>query len=502
MSRFSFLKVLAVGIFLILFSGLVNAQIFAVAYYRRLAQGNRLKEIILPAPRGIIFDKKGVTLVANTPIFEFDNQEISKDQAISLEAVGQKVAVISKREYLFGSLLAHVLGYVNSDGVGQNGLESFYENLLKGKNGKELVETDAMGEKLRVLSAVPAVAGKNLNLALDLDLQKAASLAMENLPAGRQVKGAVVVSNPKTGEILALYSSPSFDPNNVASYLESPDQPLFNRAISGAYPPGSTFKLITAAAGLETGAITKNTLIEDTGVITIGEYKFPNWKWLRGGGVDGWINVVTALAKSNDLFFYRVGEKTGIDNLILWAKKMGLGSVLGIDLPGEASGNVTKKEDWYLGNTYHWAIGKGDLLVTPLQVNSWTNTIASGGLLCLPKVTKSPSLPACKAGNPVTQCKNLGIKSETIATIKQGMVEACSPGGTAYPLFNFQVSTSNIQLACKTGTAEFGSEGKTHAWLTAFTDDISVTVLVEGGGEGSDVAAPIAKKVLEKWFGK
>ena len=462
MSRFSFLKVLAVGIFLILFSGLVNAQIFAGAYYRRLAQGNRLKEIILPAPRGIIFDKKGVTLVANTPIFEFDNQEISKDQAISLEAVGQKVAVISKREYLFGSLLAHVLGYVNSDGVGQNGLESFYENLLKGKNGKELVETDAMGEKLRVLSAVPAVAGKNLNLALDLDLQKAASLAMENLPAGRQVKGAVVVSNPKTGEILALYSSPSFDPNNVASYLESPDQPLFNRAISGAYPPGSTFKLITAAAGLETGAITKNTLIEDTGVITIGEYKFPNWKWLRGGGVDGWINVVTALAKSNDLFFYRVGEKTGIDNLILWAKKMGLGSVLGIDLPGEASGNVTKKEDWYLGDTYHWAIGQGDLLTTPLQVNAWTNVVASGGFLCQPHLSNLSHLS--------NLCKKTGLKPETTAVIKQGMVEACSPGGTAYPLFNFQVSTSNIQLACKTGTAEFGDPSASSGYSTLVVD--------------------------------
>lgn len=493
MDRISFLKLVTFGAFLVLFSGLISAQIFSGSYYRRLAEGNRLREVTLPASRGIIFDRKGVALTLNEPSFSFDGREVSKDESIALEAEGKKVLIATKRRYLFGSLLAHVVGYVDSDGRGQSGVELIYENWLRGQNGKELVEVDAVGEKLRTLSVVPPAAGKNLSLAIDLDLQRTVGLAMEGK------KGAVVVSIPKNGEVLALYSAPSFDPNTVASFLQNEGKPLFNRAISGTYPPGSTFKIVTAVAGLETRAISQNTLIEDTGVISIGEYQFPNWKWLRHKGTDGWVNVVDALAKSNDIFFYRLGEKVGKDKLFEWAQTMGLGAPLGIDLPGEAAGSLGDKEKWYLGDTYHWAIGQGNLLATPLQVNFWTNVIASGGQFCRPRIVISSNNQGLLDGRQGNNCRTLGIRQETIAVVKQGMVAACSSGGTAYPLFGFAPP-----VACKTGTAEFGTEGKTHAWLTAFAPadnpEISVTVLVEGGGEGSDVAAPVAKKILVKYF--
>ncbi len=332
---------------------------------------------------------------------------------------------------------------------------------------------------MRIVKIINPVAGENLTVSLDLNLQKASYEAMAGF------KGAVVVSIPRTGEILALVSRPSFDPEHVSDYLDASGQPLFDRSISGTYPPGSTFKIITATAGLETGAIKPATRILDTGVLEIGPYKFPNWKWLRGGGTEGLLDVVGAIQKSNDIFFYKVGELAGVDNLIFWARKFGLGERLGIDLPGETRGVIVKTRDWYLGDTYHLAIGQGDLLVTPLQVNAWTSVIANGGKLCKPHVYGPPN------------CKDLKIKPETISLIRKGMEEACQPGGTGYPLFGF-----NPQVACKTGTAEYGTESKTHAWFTAFASDISVTVLVEGGGEGSDVAAPIAKKILEAWFAK
>lgn len=476
-------KIFSVGIFLILAANLIKAQIFAGQYYRQLAQGNRIREVPIHAARGIIFDRNGTSLTANTPSFRLGKQEISKDQAIVLESQGKIAEIDSHRSYLFGSAFAHVLGYIDADRIGQSGVEQKYELKLRGINGKELVEVDALGKRLRTISTVPPKAGENLNLTLDAQIQKTVALSMEGK------KGAVVVSNPKTGEILALFSSPSFDPNNVSDFLTISDQPLFNRAISGTYPPGSTYKIVTATASLETGAIKGATMFEDTGVLVIGPYKFPNWKWLRSGAVDGSINVVTALRNSNDIFFYKVGEVTGIDNLIAWSRKMGLGGRLGLDLPGEATGSVEKKAEWYLGDTYHFAIGQGDLLTTPLQVDHWTNIIAAGGKSCRPFLV----------GKPI--CRDLGIKSTTINLVREGMTQACLPGGTGYPLFGF-----TPQVACKTGTAEFGSQGKTHAWFTAFAPadkpEVSVTVLVEGGGEGSDVAAPIAKKILEKYFEK
>ena len=212
------------------------------------------------------------------------------------------------------------------------------------------------------------------------------------------------------------------------------------------------------------------------------------------------VNIVKAIKRSNDIFFYNLGERLGLNRIDDWARKYGFGSKTGVELTGEIAGIVqdekwkkeVKGEAWYLGNTIHLSIGQGDLVVTPLQVNQMTNVIANGGKKCQMSILKDSKV----------SCEDLKIKKDNVDTIIEVMKEACHSGGTAWPLFNFKT-----ELACKTGTAEVGDGSKdTHAWLTAFApaDDpqISITVMVEKGGEGSDVAAPIVGDILKDWFGE
>jgi len=488
--------------------------------------------------------------------------------------MGQFLEVDYQRRYLYPDATAHVVGYINElseeelkeeyfqlrgymtgDRIGRVGAEDVFEERLRGRNGKQLVEVDSSGKIIRVLGQDPAVPGETIQLSLDAKLSEVAARAF---PAGQ--KGAVIVSKPSTGEILALYSSPSYSPNlftqgmsqlEYTNLINNPDQPMFNRAIGGVYPPGSTFKIVTSLAGLEEGAIKNDTTVEDTGVITIGPYKFPNWFFLEYGKTDGIVNVVRAIARSNDIFFYKAGEWLGISKLASWAQKIGIGKPLGIELSGEAGGLMpdpgwkekqfqtpadleARNNLWYLGDTYHVAIGQGYLLTTPLQVNTWTNIIANNGRLCKPTITKITNKKSQTAN-----CKDLDIKKETITTIREGMLEACSTGGTGWVFFNFAINKPDttgavksvqIPVGCKTGTAEFGdTTAKPHAWFTVFAPlppetftkdgtastsslssgqgitgdpEISVTVLVEGAGQGSDQAAPVAKKILEEWFSR
>lgn len=542
--------------FFLLVWRLLALTIVEGAYYRSLAESNRTREIDIRAPRGVIYDRHGEVLARNIPVYKQCNNltieqcsDVLAERALEIEAIGGTESAQLKldlgREYPAGSILAHVVGYVgevkedeiskdykdykvynnykSGDFIGRAGIEEQYESVLRGIDGKELTETDALGRKIKSLGKIEPIPGKNLTLTLDLDLQKIAAKEME----GRI--GAVIISNPQTEEILSLYSSPSFDPGAVGEMgkLEEMEKnPFFDRVISGLYPPGSTFKIITAAAGLESGKITATTQIEDTGVISVGPFRFPNWYWLQYGKTDQNVDIIKALKRSNDIFFYRVGEMVGIEKLEEWAKKFGVGKILGIDLPGEAAGRFRLQRDWYLGDTYHMAIGQGDLEVTPLQVNFWTNVIANGGKLCRPHLANLSNLPN------LANCQNIGLKKETIVLITKGMKEACATGGTGWPFFEFKIQNAKckigenndencqpkvISVACKTGTAEYGDpKGKTHAWFTIFAwpaeasakeaapadPEISVTVLVEGGGEGSNVAAPIAKKILEEWFGR
>jgi penicillin-binding protein 2 len=263
---------------------------------------------------------------------------------------------------------------------------------------------------------------------------------------------------------------------------------------------------VTATAGLEEGKITKETLINDPGIIKIGPFSYRNWYFSQYGKTEGEINIVRALKRSTDTFFYKVGEWLGARQLSNWARNFGLGQKTGIDLPGETGGLVPdpewKKEangePWFLGNTYHFAIGQADLVTTPLQVNMMTAVIANNGRFCRPQIVKDDFQEKDK--RRAVSCRDLKLEKETLQLIKEGMAEACSSGGTASPLFDLEP-----QVACKTGTAEFGDpKDRTHAWLTAFAPadepEIVVTVLVEAGGEGSRVAAPIVKKILEAHF--
>jgi penicillin-binding protein 2 len=529
--------------FLILAARLFELQIIFGDKNRALAEGNRIRKEILPAPRGMIYDRNGKELVRNVPIYrkmsnvkcQMSNVKcfeiISREEALKMEAEGREdeLRVDIGREYLYGEALAHVLGYLGEvnaeevksgryklgDLVGRMGIEQEYDEILRGQDGGEIYEVDSQGRKIREIGKIEPVPGKDLYLSLDAELAKTAYESLE------KKLGAVVASDPQNGQILILVSSPSFDPNimmdklkdqgsqKLEALLNDQRKPFFNRAVSGVYPPGSTFKIVTAVAGLEEGKIDDKTTWNDTGEIKVGDYSYKNWYFTQYGKTEGEINLVRAIKRSTDTFFYKVGEWVGPQKLSEWAKAFGLGRKTGIDLPGEASGLVPSPEwkqkiggHWFLGNTYHFAIGQGDILATPLQINMMTNIIANGGKLCKPAVRQKQNDNSKFKTEEI--CQDLKLKTTTLALVKEGMEEACSPGGTAFPFFDFQP-----RVACKTGTAEFGDlKNRTHAWFTVFAPAVSsdgepqitITTILEGEGEGSYAAAPVAKKILEAWF--
>lgn len=523
--KISLLFFLQIVVFLLLGARLVDLQLIKGERNRILADENRVLEVVLPAGRGIIYDRQGRQLVENIPLYFYgegeEEEEISRQQALEIESRGAlaaaKVKVKVGRKYLWPEGLAHLLGYTGQvskeevltwthlrvgDFIGRGGVEEEYDSVLRGKRGLEIFEVDALGEKVRTVGKVAPQAGRDLRLSVDAELSKTAWEALKGRP------GAVVVTEAKTGKIIVLVSSPGFDPNKLSlgittedyqEILEDPQKPFFNRAIGGAYPPGSTFKIVTAVAGLEEGEITSQTLIEDTGQIKVGDFVYKNWYFSQYGGVEGEINLVRAIKRSTDTYFYKVGEWVGARKLADWARFFGLGQVTGINLPGEVGGLVpdpewkeeVRGERWFLGNTYHFAIGQADLTTTPLQVNMLTGVIANSGTLCPPRVGIE---------GEEEECWDLKLKKETLALVKEGMEEACLPGGTATPLFDFKPPVS-----CKTGTAQFGDpEERTHAWLTAFAPaeepEVVITVLLEAGGEGSKEAAPVVAEILRAWF--
>ena len=437
------------------------------------------------------------------------------------------------RDYRLGFRLAHVSGYlgeVKEDEVGKvsakcptkgprklgslvgrGGLEEQYNCILVGIDGEELVEVDALGKRVRTLGRKEPIAGDDLTTSIDSGLQ----LKVVELFEGNT--GAVVVSG-KDNEILAFYSSPSFDPNSfirgnydeIDEILNDSALPIFNRVSGGTYPPGSTVKPLVAAAALEEKIIDEDYVYEDTGQILIqtdyGDFSYKNWYFTSAGGVEGKIGVEKAIARSTDTFFYKLGEMRGIDLLSEWLISFGLNEETGIDLPGEVSGLIPdpewklreKGEKWFLGNTYHMSIGQGDVSVTPLALNSAISSLAFGGTYCKPHFVSSEF-------DQNEKCVSLDLKEDNLKQVVDGMIAACSDGGTGYPFFDFK-DRHGFDIACKTGTAQItgDKDGDTHAWFTAFApaDDpeIVITVLVERGGEGSYTAAPIAKEIFDHWF--
>jgi len=593
--KFLFLFTSLLLIFSLLLVRLIDVELIKGQDFFTLAEENRYFIKKNPTERAIFLDRYDQPLVKNEKqYFHYSQKEqlysaktfIARDEALSLLASDSaSISHEFTRVYPYKEALSSVIGYLSpvtendlqknpslalSARTGSLGLEQFFDANLQAKNSLMKFETNALGQKQRLIEETPAVYGQNIKTSLDPYLSEVAYQAM----AGK--KGAVVIMDASNGELLVLLSSPSFDANifeehftnslykrstqesltKIKDYLNDENQVFFNRSINGAYPPGSVFKLITALAALEEGAIDENTIVDDQGTLKVGDYEYANWYFTQYGRTEGAVNVQKALARSNDIFFYKAAEWLGPTKLAEYARLFGFGSKTGLQSTQEASGLVPdpkwketqKGETWYLGNTYHFGIGQGDVLVTPLQVANMTQAIANHGTLCQSSLL------------PVTQqnCRDLSIDEKNLDLVLSGMLSACSQGGTAYPLFpyNSQLATvldSNLSdgekiergmIACKTGTAEFGaadSQGyrQTHAWTTAivgidqekllnspedeeqkpliktkwlesikthsFPKKIVITVLVESNSdkiysEGSQDAAPIIAQILEWMF--
>ncbi|MEK7633430.1 MAG: penicillin-binding transpeptidase domain-containing protein [Patescibacteria group bacterium] len=509
---------------IVLFLRLFQLTIVKGGYYRSLSEQNRIREITIEAPRGEIVDRKGFIIAKNllpNVNLEIDQNFLKNDQKITSQRIYQSPEAISS---IVGYRQIADNGDLKNDScqyklklgdrTGKKGIEKLFDCQLRGIPGKKLVEVDARGKYLRTVDVIQPQAGEKIQLSLDLNLQKKSY----ELIKGK--KAAIIVSNPKTGEILASVSTPGFNSqdfedqvdSNIQNYLVDKNNPLFNRVTEGIYPPGSLFKLVVATAGLEEKTIDEKTQIEDTGTIKAGPLTFGNWYFLSYGKTEGMVDIVKAIRRSNDIFFYKVGEKTGEDKIKKWAGIFGLGKKTGINL-NEAEGIIpssfwkkeTLKENWYLGDTYNLSIGQGYVGTTLLQMALVGNVFANGGYLCKPELLKMNSrtsefILSEHSESKDQTCKKLPISKKTIDLIREGMKQACSTGGTGWPLFDFKP-----QVACKTGTAEsHAASGMPHAWITAFAPydnpEITVTILVEEGGQGSDVAGPIAKEILKAYF--
>ncbi|MFZ5377025.1 MAG: penicillin-binding transpeptidase domain-containing protein [Patescibacteria group bacterium] len=521
--RASILGFVIIGLFSLLMVRLIDVQLIKGENFRQLADDNRFFSKTVNAERGIVLDRYDQPLVRNTRrYFQMGKEEalfaqkqfISQQRARELLAEGEEeIGYETMRQYLYPWSLAHVLGYVGpvskedllsdrslliSDQRGKIALEKIYDKLLRGQPGREVYEIDARGRRQFFYQTRPARAGQDLSTTIDPYLSEVAQQAL-----GQQ-SGAVLIADASNSELLALVSSPTYNANvfsvltveendsqqrqqQIRQFLNDQQQVFFNRAVSGSYPPGSIFKIITALAGLEEGKIDPQTSVLDEGVLKVNDYEYANWYYTQYGRTEGQISLRRAIARSNDIYFYKVAEWVGPDKLAQMARLYGLGSVTGIEIGAEAEGNVPDPtwkervigEKWYLGNTYHFGIGQGDVLVTPVQMLQLVQGVANRGRVCSPSLLK----------NDQHNCKETGVKEENLQIVLQGMLAACSSGGTAYPFFSHNQAiglegsddfsglepSSLIEdgaIACKTGTAEFGGANEkgyrqTHAWFTA-----------------------------------
>ena len=487
-----------------------------------------------------------------------------------LDWPGVLVQVQPVREYLYGTLTAHILGYVgpipeeqaeayemqgydpNRHEVGLTGVEYTFEEELRGQDGQKLVEVDVAGREVQTVGEPrTAVPGHNLRLTLDLGLQQGMVDILEHgLKSHYRKQGVAIAMDPQTGDILGMVSLPSYDNNEFTSGIsletlkglqEDPERPLVNHAISGMFPPGSTFKIVVAAAGLEEEVITTATHLHCNGILWLPNRFYPEdpslaqpfYCWVHHDyhGQHGSLTVVSALGHSCDIFFYQVGggyrdrfEGLGEARLGYYAELFGFGTRTGIELPGEAPGlvptvkwkRVNYSESWVTGDTYNMSIGQGFVLATPLQVLNAAAAVANGGTLYRPRIVREVidgEGEVVKALAPDV-IRHLSVSDKNIDIVRQGMYAAVAgAGATAWA-----INVPGVAVAGKTGTAEFfidrnkdgfpdrDREGNlpTHAWFTAFapyeSPEIALVVFVFGGGEGSATAVPIANDILNYYF--
>ena len=461
----------------------------------------------------------------------------------ALELPGVMIDVVPVRKYFYGESLAQILGYIGEispeelehdtsgcfagDLIGKFGIEKYLDPYLRGINGAEQVEVNVVGKEVRVIGRIEPVAGYNVMLTIDAQLQKVAADALGNRA------GAVAVMDPRDGAILALVSSPSFDPNLFNGRIsfhdweriaKDPEHPMENRTITGLYPPGSTYKLVVAAAALQEDLIRPDTSILCRGTFDLGNRTYRCWQ-KKGHGM---VNLHRAIVESCDVYFYNLGKMIGVDKLAWYAGQFGFGAPTGIDLPRERAGLIpTKawklaklKEPWQMGETISLAIGQGFNLVTPLQLVNAYSTLANGGTLWRPRIIQRIETqdgrvlrdfdPEIKGRLPLSE-KNMEL-------LRQGFWGAVNEGGgTGYALKRL-----GTDVCGKTGTAQvvglpederarkmmrISAQQRDHALFVCFAPcgydrrpEIAVAVIVEHAGHGGAVAAPIARKVIDAYF--
>lgn len=450
------------------------------------------------------------------------------------EGSGLRVEPAAERFYNNGKSFAHLIGYVGqvsaeeyqeaqgkyqlTDTKGKVGVEAVYEDLLRGQPGVKEVEVDASGLERKTFATKPSVAGARLNLTIHSDLHNVAYTALEAAVKNSGGRGgSVVVIRPQDGAIKALLSYPSYDPNiftsarnsdTISSLLSDNLYPLFNRSIGGEYAPGSTIKPLVAAAALEEDVITPSTSFMSTGGVYAGAQFFADWK-VGGHGIT---NVYKAIAESVNTFFYLVGGGSadrpglGITRLSDYLSRFGLGKKTGIDLFGEKNGFVPTplwkqevfNDRWYRGDTYNVSIGQGNLLVTPLQLAVAYSALVTDGQLVKPHIVDSVIYPSGEAADyKLLKQGKLELNVSTLEVIKQAMRQTVTSGSAR------SLSTLNISVAGKTGTAQTGSTTNTHAWFAGYAPannpEIVVVVMIEFGGEGSQVAVPVARDIFN-WY--
>lgn len=569
-------------------------QIVKGDYFRALSENNRIRVVYVPPERGVIYDRNAEILAKNRPSFNIELviedvpditatlakleqilslesgslgiknryqnkrkpfearlilRDVSRDMvakvaARKFELPGVIVGVVPARDYIHGPIAAHVLGYIREitrsqlsserysrylqgEVVGQYGLEDRYEEMLQGIRGLQRVEVNARGTRIGESSFEPERAGNNLFLTLDLDVQRAADQAFENS------KGAIVAMHVETGEILALSSSATFDPNIFSSEVSSKvwndlaygkDKKLTNRALQGAYPPGSVFKIFMAIAALAEGVVS----VKET-VFCPGFYRFAgrDYRCHKKSG-HGSVDLNAAVAQSCDVYFYLVGQRLGVDRIHTWATQFGLGLPTGLTLGNENAGLVPssawkarrfkRKEDqkWYPGETLSVAIGQGAVTSTPIQIARGIAAVVNGGRVLQPWIVKKVVSSDGTVIDEMSKAKvetKVSVDPKILEIVKNTMVSVVAdPRGTGHrarlELF------PDIKVGGKTGTSQVVSakyygqreEFEDHAWFAGFAPadkpEIVVAALVEHGGHGGAAAAPKVKSVMQAYFMK
>jgi len=582
--RLGWFSLPVVLIFLTLAARLWQLQIIQGPQYALEADRNRIRSLDIVAPRGTIVDRNNIPLVENRPSYnivlyreymvdpaataafvtgnlgleadEFEStlrkgrktpfyrpviikQDVGIDDISTVEAHRRdhpdiQLAPQPRRLYRYGRIAAHVLGYVGEVSeeemaspvfqgtrpgaiVGKSGVERVYNRSLTGTDGTRRVLVDSLGRELGEVGAVESVIGGELRLTLDLALQT----VVENLLQDRV--GAIVVMDPRNGEILAMASAPAFDPNRFSSRLSeedwnelvgNPDHPLQNRAIQNSYSPGSIFKLIMALTGLEEGFIEADTRVYCSGAAQYYNRVFRCWS--KG---HGFMNLESAIANSCNVFFYELGQRMGIEKIAQQGSALGIGARTGVDLPGERAGIMPSPEwkqrvrgdRWYAGETISVAIGQGAVSTTPLQLLRAISAIALDGRLVTPHVIRHAD--RVDAAGHDWPAKDLGFRSDQIHRIRDGMWASVNAGGTGA-----RARVEGLDICGKTGTVQIvGSEAARlaaadsellvdHSWFVGFANrdnpEIAVAVFVEHGGKGGAAAAPLAKEIFQAYLGE